>query len=215
MQWFATRRLWCRLSVMIKATLISSMGDKCLLPPLSACNRPGCLLHIGQQWCRKNQQQLCGQPSPRCFHPHPSTGQMEIWIRSGRCCQLYSLKEELLREGHPSFLFLAAWNLWNELRRFSKIFRSLCLSTKVQPTSSTQGCCFSCWPQHKEQLIWRRDGDSLTNKNFPASGLAPLSFCTGQTTQNFPGKRKRTVLLNLTNPTFFSVKTVGLGECFF
>lgn len=36
------------------------------------------------------------------FHPHPSIGgQMEMWIGSGRPCQLHPLRLRLLREGRP------------------------------------------------------------------------------------------------------------------
>lgn len=148
-----------------------------------------------------------------CFHPHPSMGgQMEIWIRSGRRCQLYPLREGLLREGHPFYLFPAPWNLWNKLRRFSETVRSVRLWTQARPTSVIQGCCFGCQPQAQSTADF---GDVMvilwyTSIFLWASGLAPLLFYAGQITRRFLRKSKCTVLLNLTKPTVFSVITVGL-----
>lgn len=146
-----------------------------------------------------------------CFHPHPSMGQqMEVLIRSGRRCQLQPLREGLLREGQPFYLFPAPWNLWNELRRFSEAFRNLW--TEAGPTSLTQGCCFSCRPQAQSKADF---GDMMvtlwhTSIFLRASGQAPLSFYAGQTMQSFLGKSKCTVVLNVMKTRVFSVTTIRL-----
>lgn len=89
-----------------------------------------------------------------CFHPHSSMGgQMEIWIRSGRPCQLYLLRERLLRESHPFYLFPAPWNLWNELRGFSETFRSLHLWIELGLPASYKAVALAANPRHKAQLI--------------------------------------------------------------
>lgn len=146
MQWFATQHLWCRITVTIKASLISSVVCVC---------SPFCLPLARMSpslWTAMMQGKpiLALWPAfpQECAHPHPSMrGQMEIWITSGRCCQVYPLRGGLLREGHLFYLFPAPWSLWNELRRFSETFGSVCLWTEAWPTSIIQGCCFGCQTQ--------------------------------------------------------------------
>lgn len=148
-----------------------------------------------------------------CFHPHPSMrGQMEIWITSGRHCQVYPLREGLLREGHLFYLFPAPWNLWNELRRFSETFGSVCLWTEAWPTSIIQGCCVGCWPQAQSTADF---GDMMvilwhTNIFLWASPLPPFLFYDGQTLWSSLGKKQVYCAAASHKFTVFSVKTVGL-----
>lgn len=144
-----------------------------------------------------------------CFHPHPSTeGQMETWIRSRTCCQLYPWREGLLREGHLS-LIPAPWDLWNKLRRF---LNHLGACTYELQLSLKQSCYFSCWPHAQSTadsgdrmvILWHRSIFLGT------SGLAPLSFYAGQTGQSFLEKSKSAVLLSHRDPTVFRVQTAGI-----
>lgn len=210
MQQFATPHLWCRITVMIKASLISS--EVCL----SVCS-PCCLPATGQDVSftldsndagKTNHSSVASFPQA-CFHPHPSMrGQMEIRITSGRRFQVYPLRGGLLREGHLFYLFPAPWSPWNELRRFSETFGSVCLWTEAWPSSITQGCCFGCQPQAQStadfgdmmEILWH------TNIFLWASPMAPLLFMLVRQCRDPWGESKYTVLLNLTNSPFSLLK---------
>lgn len=212
MQPFATQHLWCRITVMIKASLISSVVCKCLQSLLPACHRPGCLLHFGQQWCRENQSQLCGQPSPR--HVFTLILQWEDrWkyeLRVGDIAKSTHWGKDFWGKVISSICSLPHEVSEMSSEDFQKYLEVCAYELKHGLPASYKAVVLAANPKH-EAWFWRHDGDSLTHKHLPVSISygSTLILCWSDNAE-IPGENASYCTAESHKLPVFSVKIVGL-----
>lgn len=182
----------------------------CLQPLLPACHWPGCLLHFGQQWCRENQSQFWGQPSPR--HVFTLILQWEDrWkyeLRVGDISKSTHWGKDFWGKVIFSICSLPHEASETSSEDFQKHLEVCAYELKRGLPASYKAVVLAANPKHKAQLIsetWWRFSDTQTSSCEHNLWLHSHFMLVRQCRDPW-GESKCTVLLNLTNSQFVVLK---------
>lgn len=170
MQPFATQHLWCRNTVMIKASLISSVVCKCLQSLLPATGQDVSFTLDSNDAGKTNHSSVASLPpgmfSPSSFNERTDGNMNYEWEI------LPSLPiEGRTSEGRSSLLSVPC--PMKSLKWAQKIFRNIwkCvpMNWSMAYQHHTRLLFWLPTPSTKRSWFWRHDGDSLTHKHLPVS----------------------------------------------